>query len=106
MDEPSVNGDNGDRDASGRFTAGNRGGPGNPHARRVAEFRSAMLAAVTPEDVKAIVRALVVAAIAGNVAAARELLERVCGRVPEVDREEEPAPLIQLYGKDAPVDAV
>lgn len=107
MLEPSTNGDHEDRDAAGRFVTGNRGGPGNPHARRVAEFRAAMLAAVTPEDVRAVVRALVLAATMGNVAAAREVLERVCGRVPLAEplTPDEP-PRIQLYGRDAPIDDV
>ena|SRR5438128_153054 len=33
------------RDAKGRFVKGNRGGPGNPYNRQVAEFRSHFLAA-------------------------------------------------------------
>lgn len=109
MTTPSPDGDDGhdERDAAGRFTVGNRGGRGNPHARRVAEFRSAMLEAITPADVAAVVRALVVAATAGNVAAAREILERVCGRVPlaEPMTPDEP-PRIQLYGREAPIDDV
>jgi len=39
MFEPSPNGPDGgsgDRDSGGRFLPGNRGGPGNPHARKVA----------------------------------------------------------------------
>lgn len=31
-----------DRDARGRFVTGNPGGPGNPHARRTQELRSAL----------------------------------------------------------------
>lgn len=105
MTTPSPNGHD-DRDDAGRFTAGNRGGPGNPHARRTAEFRSAFLDAVTPEDVAAVVRALVNLATRGNVAAARELLERTCGRVPLAEPVATNDPRIQLYGKDAPVDEV
>lgn len=106
MTSPSTNGHD-DRDAAGRFTVGNRGGPGNPHIQRVAEFRAAMLAAVTPEDVQSVVRALVNLATRGNVAAARELLERVCGRVPLAEplTPDEP-PLMQMYGRDAPIDDV
>ena len=38
MKEPLANGDNG-RDKQGRFAVGNKGGPGNPYARRVAQMR-------------------------------------------------------------------
>ena len=55
---PSRNGGNG-RDSQGRFARGNAGGPGNPHAQRTAEIREAMLAAVAPADVRAIVKTLV-----------------------------------------------
>ena len=43
-----------DRDASGKFAQGNPGGPGNPHAKRVGELRTALLDAVTPEDMRAV----------------------------------------------------
>ncbi|MFH1419154.1 MAG: hypothetical protein ABII12_12825, partial [Planctomycetota bacterium] len=56
---PSPNGDNGDRDARGCFAKGNPGGPGNPHARRVAEIRKLLLDAVTDQDVKEICDVLV-----------------------------------------------
>ncbi len=75
-----------DRDpATGRFLAGNRGGPGYPYGRRVAELRSALLDAVTPEDVRAIAATLVSAARGGDVAAAKEVLLRVLGRPVETD---------------------
>ena len=38
MTTPSTNGSNG-RDVAGRFAAGNRGGPGNPYAKRSAAGR-------------------------------------------------------------------
>ncbi len=47
------------RDSQGRFTANNKGGPGNPFARRTAALRQAMLDAVTGEDLQAIVRQLI-----------------------------------------------
>ena len=48
---PSPTADNG-RLEDGRFGPGNKVAKGNPHARRVAELRSAMLKAVTADDVK------------------------------------------------------
>jgi len=78
---PFANGDNGlYRDDLGRFLPGNRGGPGNPVARQTAALRSALLAAVGTKDLQAIVRKLIEAAKAGDVAAAREVLDRVLGR--------------------------
>ena len=38
-------------DAQGRFTSNNKGGPGNPFARRVAELRSIFLRSATEENV-------------------------------------------------------
>jgi hypothetical protein len=75
---PSINGSTG-RTSAGRFAAGNNGGPGNPHARRVARLRAALLRAVTPEDLTAVVTALLTQAKAGDVQAAKELLQRLLG---------------------------
>ncbi len=82
--EPSPNGANG-RDAAGRFAAGNLGGPGNPYAKRVAALRGAMLNAVSEEDMGAILARLVELAKAGNVPAAKEVLDRCLGRTLEAD---------------------
>ncbi len=76
---PSTNGDNG-READGRFSKGNPGGPGDPFAQRTAKLRSAMLNAVTEDDVAAIIRKLVAEAKDGDVSAAREVLTRVLGK--------------------------
>lgn len=77
--QPSPNGDNG-RDKSGRFVKGNPGGPGNPHARQVAELRSAAINAVTPDDIRAAVEQLVAKSRNGELAAIKELLDRVLGK--------------------------
>ena len=82
--EPSPNGDSG-RDASGRFTAGNRGGPGNPHARRVGALRSALLDAVSDDDMRAVIANVVAQAKEGDVAAAKVLFERALGKPQESD---------------------
>ena len=67
---PSPDGANG-RDAGGRFTRGNPGGPGNPFARRIAELRRAAIATVTEDDIQAVITALIAKAKQGDVAAAR-----------------------------------
>jgi hypothetical protein len=82
---PSDSGANGltGRDAKGRFVQGNKVARGNPFARRMARLRSRALAAVSGQDLEAIVRQLVAAAKAGDVAAAKVLLPYVLGRPPE-----------------------
>ena len=66
---------------TGRFLPGNPGGSGNPLAKRVAELRIALLDAVTPDDLRAAVGALIDKAKSGDVAAIRELLDRCIGKV-------------------------
>ena len=84
---PSPNGRNGsERDPStGRFVKGNAGGPGNPHAGRVGQLRTAMLDTVTAEDVRAITRKLVELARGGDVRAMKEIFDRSLGRPIEMD---------------------
>jgi hypothetical protein len=68
------------RDARGRFTTNNPGGPGNPYARRVAALRTALLDNVRPEDIAAIVKALIERACEGDVAAAKLVLAYGLGK--------------------------
>ena len=81
---PSPNGPNG-RDQGGRFVAGNPGGPGNPYGVHVARLRAAMLAAVSEQDMTAIIARLVQLAKDGDVRAIKELLDRTLGRPVEAD---------------------
>lgn len=74
-----------ERTPNGRFAKGNPGGPGNPHARKVAALRSALIGAVSEQDVAAIVRALVEKAKGGDVAAVKELLSRTLGPAEALD---------------------
>jgi ribosomal protein L17 len=69
----------------GRFAKGNVGGPGNPHAAKVGQLRSALLDAVTTEDIRAVLDALVTEAKAGSVPAMREFFNRVLGQAQAVD---------------------
>src|SRR5438105_3708854 len=80
--EPSPNGADG-HNADGTFAKGNRGGPGNPYARKVARLRNLLLEAVSEEDLRQIVRALVEQAKAGDLTAVREVLNRLLGKSPE-----------------------
>lgn len=81
---PSPNGSDG-RDSRGRFSAGNPGGPGNPLGSKIARLRSALVSAVTEEDIEAIAKTLITQAIAGDMAAVRELFNRLLGRPLEAD---------------------
>lgn len=82
---PSPDGSNSGRDGGGRFTKGNPGGVGNPFAKQVGRLRSAMLKAVTEEDMRAIVAKLVESAKKGNVQAAKEIMNRCLGKPQEAD---------------------
>jgi len=96
MNEPSENGSIG-RDNKGRFAAGNRGGPGNPHAQRTSLLRNAMLSAVSADDVEKIIRAIVKAAKEGDIVAAREVLDRTIGKPSQTDVLARLEALEQLY---------
>ena len=94
-----------DRDRNGRFTPGNKAGRGNPMASRVAKLRCAMLEAVTPEDMSAIIRKLVELARDGDVQAAKEVLSRTLGKPQEIDlveRLEALEGVIEVVGKVQP----
>src|SRR5688572_25683113 len=71
------------RDSRGRFSAGNRGGPGNPFGRRVAELKKAALEAVDEEDLRVVMTMLKQKAQGGDVAAAKLLLQYTLGRPTE-----------------------
>jgi hypothetical protein len=51
--------------------------------RAMSERRKSLLAAVSPDEIAAVGRRLLADALAGNVAAARVLIEQTCGRPPE-----------------------
>ena len=76
---PSPTADNG-RGQQGQFSAGNKFAIGNPHATTVGKLRSAMLNAVSEEDIKAIVLNLVSMAKSGDLAAMKLLLDRTVGK--------------------------
>lgn len=74
------------RNASGQFGVGNKGGPGaGSLARKTTALRAALLEAVTAEDIKAIVEKLVEDAKAGSIQAAHEILDRCLGKPEAVD---------------------
>jgi hypothetical protein len=68
------------RDSKGRFAPGNQGGPGNPHAGKIANFRAAVLKCVTPEDVEGIIKRLIEMAKEGHWQAAKLILSYTLGK--------------------------
>jgi hypothetical protein len=68
------------RDSSGRFTRGNKGGPGNPFGRKVAALRTALLSAVSEDDMLRLGEKLLRQALAGDTAAAKLLLTYTLGK--------------------------
>ena len=68
------------REANGRFAPGNAGGPGNPHARQVAEYRKALFECVSIEELKRAIEGIKQKALGGDVAAARLIFQYVLGK--------------------------
>ena len=68
------------RDTRGRFAPGNKGGPGNPFARKSAALRQAVLDALTKEKIDAIVAVQIDKALKGDSAAAKLLLSYGVGK--------------------------
>src|SRR5687768_7481111 len=81
---PSETAGNG-RGPGGRFGQGNRFAKGNAQARKMARFRAEVLRAVSPEDLRGVVVALIEAAKKGEVSAIKELFDRLMGRPVELD---------------------
>jgi hypothetical protein len=77
---PASAGSGDGRDANGRFTKGNAGGPGNPYARQTARIRSALIERVSEEDMIVIADALVLRARNGELAAIKLLFQYVIGK--------------------------
>ncbi len=79
MSEPSSTNQGNGHDKDGKFAVGNKLGKGNPFASQVNKLRSAMLNAVTAEDMTALTARLLAQSLKGNVAASRVLLDRLLG---------------------------
>jgi hypothetical protein len=68
------------RDLEGRFAAGNKCGPGNPFARKVAQLRTALVNFVTEEDMKHLAFVLKMRAEGGDMQAMKLLFQYVLGK--------------------------
>jgi hypothetical protein len=76
---------NGNRQPNGQFGPGNSGGPGNSRAKHVRQMRerldNALFKVVSPDRLVEVIDSLLRLAQAGDVPAARLLLERLAGPV-------------------------
>ena len=77
---PSPAVSNGRNRTNGRFTSGNGFGRGNPFSARQARLRTALLEAVSDDDLKAIVQTLIKQAKYGDAASTRLLFEYTVGK--------------------------
>lgn len=68
------------RNSKGQFTRGNSGGPGNPFGRYTAMLRSTFMQAATAEHMQQLATTLINFAIAGDLAAARLVLNYTIGK--------------------------
>jgi len=68
------------RDEYGRFLPGCPAGPGNPQVRRIHAVRNVIREAIDDGDLVNVLRMLVERAESGDVAAAREVLDRRLGK--------------------------
>src|SRR5262249_26958044 len=72
-----------DRDERGRFTKGNKGGPGNPFAREVGVLRATMVHAFPPKGFMRLVEVLRQKAEGGDMLAMKYILQYVLGKPTE-----------------------
>lgn len=70
-----------ERQPDGKFLPGHGvRSPGNPHTQRICEYRNAIKAAVTEEDLHRVFTVLKRLALRGDIDAIRELLNRTLGK--------------------------
>jgi hypothetical protein len=77
------------RDGKGRFQPGNQAASGhqNHRAKRIQRFAEIILTAVSEDDFRQVVKALIVKAKSGDTVAVRELLDRLIGKVVSLEPE-------------------
>jgi len=71
------------RDANGRFGPGNAGGPGRPKGKGY-ELQRAAQDAVSVEHIQALMRKALRMGLEGNLPALKFVIERSCGKAPEM----------------------
>jgi hypothetical protein len=71
--------------SNGKFAEGNPGGPGNPHAIKIATYTAALKHAVSEEELRQVFVTLKKLALRGDTHAIRELLNRTLGKARVAD---------------------
>jgi len=86
--EPESNRSLTERNAKGQFVKGNRAAVGhkNHRARTAQQYKETLLNCITEQDIERVVRALIKKALAGDVSAIREVLDRCLGRVSQAEQ--------------------
>src|SRR3984957_8505813 len=69
-----------DRDTGGKFTKGNAGGPGNPHARSCARMLEMFRNAISEDEMFQLCRMLFMKAVGGDISAAKIILSYKIGK--------------------------
>jgi hypothetical protein len=97
--EPAANSGH---DSRGRFTKGNKGGPGNPFARQAAQMRKVLLECVSEDDLRLMMQRLVEKAKEGDLQALRLVLAYAVGRPgPAVDPDRVDVEEFELFQQEA-----
>jgi hypothetical protein len=103
MADHSDNNGNGRDPNTGRFVVGNTAGTG---PKRVAAWRDAMAAAITPDDLQRLVRRMMEAGCNGDTSAARLIFERVWPATHKIDMSQDlPIRIIRLESISDPSPA-
>lgn len=80
MVDEAVNDGSDGRAEGGQFARGNKLARGNPNNRRMGELRKVLLDAVEPRHVEGVYRVMLRAALEGDIAAARVVLDYAVGK--------------------------
>jgi hypothetical protein len=75
------------RDPKGRWKQGNKAGRGNPLAKQVQLIRTALVNAITPADIQAVIKRLLQQAKDGDVASAKIIFDRAVGPAAALDQD-------------------
>lgn len=70
---------------NGKFVKGNPGGPGNPHAIKIATYTAALKHAVSEDELRQVFVTLKRLSLRGDIDAIRELLNRTLGKARVAD---------------------
>lgn len=90
------------RGKDGKFAPGNKCARGNPHGKKVAQLRTAMLGAVSQKDFRLVFKKMLELAKKGDTTAAKILVDRMLGPPHDIDYAERFERLEDLIFGDSP----